>query len=169
VPWKTVVAAARTVRRALEALDLESWVKTTGGAGVHIVAPVRPERDWSECLAFTRGLATSLARQMPELFTVQVARAGRERAIFVDYLRNNRTNTSVAAFSPRARAGAPVSVPLAWDELPLRLRPERFTIATVPRRLSRQRSDPWRDAARCRQRLTAALLAAVAAMARKPR
>jgi len=108
---------------------------------LHVVAPLEPT-DVAACLAFARTLAAALVAHDPATFTTAGARAGREKQIFVDALRNNRTNTSVAAFSLRARAGAPVSVPIAWEELTARLDPARFTIATVPARLRRGR-DPW--------------------------
>ncbi|MFL5388674.1 MAG: DNA ligase D, partial [Myxococcales bacterium] len=152
---------ARLLRSGLSALRLESWVKTTGGRGLHVVVPLKPERDWSECLAFSRALCEAIARQDPRRYTTTYARAGRERLILLDYLRNNRTNTSVAAFSPRAREPAPVSVPVAWDELGARLDPASFTVQTVPRRLARLRKDPWADYFRSRQRLTEAALKAV--------
>src|SRR4029079_16012456 len=120
VVWKDLVGAARLVKRALEALDLDSWLMTTCVAGLHSAVPIRPELDWSECLSFARGLASALARQRPDLFTDKVARTGREQRIYIDYLRNNRTNTSVAALSPRARDGAPVSMPIRWDQLSAR-------------------------------------------------
>ena len=158
VRWSEVVAAARLLRGALEVLGLRSFVKTTGGRGLHVVAPLARERDWSECLLFARGLAETVAREHPKGFTTRYAKTGREKKILVDYLRNNRTNTSIAAFSPRAREGAPVSVPLAWEELSARLDPAKFTIATVPGRL---RDDPWRDSWKLRQRISAAALRAV--------
>ncbi|HEY6912994.1 MAG TPA: non-homologous end-joining DNA ligase [Myxococcales bacterium] len=158
VRWREVVAAARLLRSALEVLGLRSFVKTTGGMGLHVVAPISPERDWSECLLFARGLAEAVEREHPRGFTTRYAKAGREKKILVDYLRNNRTNTSIAAFSPRAREGAPVSVPLSWEELSPRLDPARFTIATVPGRL---RDDPWRESWKLRQRITEAALGAV--------
>ncbi|MFL5408846.1 MAG: DNA ligase D [Myxococcales bacterium] len=161
VPFARVVEGARLLRSALSALRLESWVKTTGGRGLHVVVPLKPERDWSECLAFSRALCEAIARQDPRRYTTTYARAGRERLILLDYLRNNRTNTSVAAFSPRAREPAPVSVPVAWDELGARLDPASFTVQTVPRRLARLRKDPWADYFRSRQRLTEAALKAV--------
>ena len=160
VLFPQVVEGARLLRSALSALRLESWVKTTGGRGLHVVVPLRPEREWSECLAFSRSLCEAVARQ-DRRFTTAYARKGREKLILLDYLRNNRTNTSVAAFSPRAREPAPVSVPIAWDELTPRLDPARFTVRTVPRRLARQRRDPWEEYFRSRQRLTDAALAAV--------
>jgi bifunctional non-homologous end joining protein LigD len=122
-----------------------------------------PERDWKECLAFARGLALAVERQYPRLYTTRFAKAGRESKILLDYLRNNRTNTSIAAFSARARPGAPVSVPVSWDELTPRLDPLRFTVRTVPRRLARMRVDPWDGYFRSRQRLSTGSLRAAAA------
>jgi bifunctional non-homologous end joining protein LigD len=160
VAWREVIAGGRLLRDALLAIRLRSFVKTTGGRGLHIVVPIVRERDWSECLAFSRGLASAVERQHPRTFTTRYAKAGRERQILLDYLRNNRTNTSIAAFSPRARNGAPVSFPLAWEDLTPRLDPAKFTIASVPRRL---REDPWKDYRKLRQRLSASALRAVGA------
>ncbi|HET7753830.1 MAG TPA: DNA ligase D [Anaeromyxobacteraceae bacterium] len=153
VAWRDVVAAAHEVRDALRDAGLESWVKTTGGVGLHVVVPLVPQRDWSECLEFSRAFAQELVRRAPRRYTVAYARAGRERLILLDYLRNNRTNTSVAAFSTRARPGAPVSVPIDWDELTARLKPARFTVKTVPRRLRTLGADPWKGYWRKKQRL----------------
>jgi bifunctional non-homologous end joining protein LigD len=149
VPFPEVIRAARLARDALAAVGLAAFVKTTGGSGLHVVAPVVPA-PWHECLALARALAAALARHDPRRLTTSFAKAGRERKILVDYLRNNRTNTSVAAFSTRARPGAPVSVPISWDELSPRLRPERHTVLSVPRRLRSLRADAWAgyDAAR---------------------
>ncbi|WP_143827895.1 DNA ligase D [Anaeromyxobacter sp. Fw109-5] len=163
VGWAEVVRAARLLRDALAALGLGAFVKTTGGAGLHVVAPLVPERPWSECLAFARGLATTLARHDPSRFTVAYAKAGRERKILLDYLRNNRTNTSIAAFSTRARPAATVAVPLAWDELSPRAPPDRHTLRTVPRRLARLRADPWAGYDRARRSLARSRLDAVGA------
>jgi bifunctional non-homologous end joining protein LigD len=161
VPFAEVVRAARVVRAALEALGLAAFVKTTGGVGLHVVTPLVPAARWEDCLAFARALAALLVRHAPGTFTTAFAKRGRERKILVDYLRNNRTNTSVAAFSLRARAGAPVSVPLAWDALEPGLAPERFTIRTVPRRLARA-ADPWAGFGAAALPLRATHLAAVA-------
>jgi bifunctional non-homologous end joining protein LigD len=153
VGWPAVVDAARLVRRMLRALDLESFVKTTGGRGLHVVVPIAPRADWSECLAFARALAQAMVRRQPELYTEQFAKAGREHKILVDYLRNNRTNTSVAAYSTRAKPDAPVSTPVAWTELSASKLPGRFTMTTVVKRLSTLRADPWKDYEGTRQRL----------------
>jgi bifunctional non-homologous end joining protein LigD len=161
VTWPQVVNAARAVRDVLNVLGLASWVKTTGGRGLHVVVPITPARDWSECLEFSRAVADALVRSDPPRYTTTFAKSGRASKILIDYLRNNRTNTSVTAFSTRARTGGPVSMPIAWDELRPRLRPDAFTVATVVRRLARLRRDPWADYWKTRQRITAAALTAV--------
>jgi bifunctional non-homologous end joining protein LigD len=94
-----------------------------------------------------------MERRQPDRYTTAFAKVGRERKILIDYLRNNRTNTSVAAFSTRARAGAPVAVPVTWTELKPTLDPASFTLKTVEKRLARQRKDPWAEYWRCRQKL----------------
>ncbi|WP_242395757.1 DNA ligase D [Anaeromyxobacter oryzisoli] len=169
VAFPAVVAAARLVREALAALGLGAFVKTTGGAGLHVVTPLVPTARWERCLAFARALAVRLAHHAPRTFTASFAKAGRERKILVDYLRNNRTNTAVAAFSVRARPGAPVSTPVAWDELGKGLHPDHFTVRTVPRRLAHLRADPWAGYAAAARPLSAALLAALAAEAPRTR
>ena len=161
VRWREVVGAARLVREVLRTLNLESWVKTTGGRGLHVVIPIARKRAWTECLEFARSLGDALVRHDSKLFTMQFGKRGRERQILVDYLRNNRTNTSIAAFSTRARAGAPVSMPIDWEELDDSLDPASFTIATVPGRLASQRSDPWAGYFRARQSITATALKAL--------
>jgi bifunctional non-homologous end joining protein LigD len=159
VPWKQIVKAARLVRDVLTTLGLSSWVKTTGGRGLHVVVPLKPRRNVSECLAFSRAVSEAIARTEPDCYTTAFAKAGRERQILIDYLRNNRTNTSVCAFSPRARTGASVSMPLGWNDL--RLPPQRWTLLTVPRRLARLRADPWKDYWQSAQVISAASFAAV--------
>jgi len=153
VDWTDVVDAAKLVRLVLRDLGLASWVKTTGGKGLHVVAPIEPT-GVDACLAFARALAASLVREAPSRFTTGNAKSGRERLILIDVLRNNRTNTSVAAYSLRARAGAPVSVPIAWEDLTARLRPAAFTIASVAEPAGPQ-VDPWADYWTARQRLPA--------------
>ena len=151
VGWPQVVAAAKLIRTMLAGLRLQCWVKTTGGKGLHIVAPVEPAPAAS-CLAFARAAAHALVEHDPGLFTTDIPKRGREHKILVDVLRNNRTNTSVAAYSLRARAAAPVSVPLRWSELTSRLDPMRFDIATVPERL-RRKGEAWQGYWATRQRV----------------
>jgi bifunctional non-homologous end joining protein LigD len=164
VSWREVVTAARLVRAMFAGLDLASFVKTTGGRGLHVVVPLVPDADWAECLAFARAFALALVRQRPALFTERFAKAGRDDKILLDYLRNNRTNTSIAAYSTRARPHGPVSVPITWTELSRLRTPDRFTVATVPARLSRLRTDPWKAYSSTRQRLPRGAVRALEAM-----
>jgi bifunctional non-homologous end joining protein LigD len=143
VTWRQVVAAARIVRDVLATLGLTSWVKTTGGRGLHVVVPLKPRRTVAACLDFSRAVAEAVEHTHPGAFTTRFPKTGRERKILIDYLRNNRTNTSVCAFSPRARPGATVSMPVDWGEL--RDGPERWTLLTAPRRLARLAQDPWKQ------------------------
>jgi bifunctional non-homologous end joining protein LigD len=159
VSWKRVVKAAEFVRDVLKTLKLTSWAKTTGGRGLHVVVPLKPRRGVSECLDFSRAVSEAIARTDPRLYTTAFAKAGRERKILIDYLRNNRTNTSVCAFSPRARPGAMVSMPLDWNDL--QDPPRRWTLLTVPRHLDRIRSDPWKNYWHTSQTISSASLAAV--------
>jgi bifunctional non-homologous end joining protein LigD len=158
VVWEQVVTAGKLVRDVLKTLGLASWVKTTGGRGVHVVVPITPARDWSECLDFARAVSEVIERTEP-LYTTAFAKSGRERKILIDYLRNNRTNTSVAAFSPRARPGARVSMPLAWRDLAAG--PERWTVLTAPGRLKRRKTDPWAGYWSAHQTLTRTAIAAL--------
>jgi bifunctional non-homologous end joining protein LigD len=157
VAFMDVIAGAIAVRKMLETLGLETWVKTTGGHGIHVVAPLQPERKWDECLAFSKAVAEALARSHP-LYTTKFAKAGREKKILIDYLRNNRTNTSVAALSARARPSAAVSMPVSWRQLTAKLNPQAFTVLTAPKTL---RTDPWRDYWSCRQKISAAAFTAI--------
>jgi bifunctional non-homologous end joining protein LigD len=165
VGFPEVVGAAKLVRKVLASLGLECFPKTTGGRGLHVVAPLTPRADWSECLDFARSVSSAIERSNPDLFTTQFAKSGRESKILLDYLRNNRTNTSIAAYSTRARPGATVSVPLTWSEVKPSLNPLLFTINTVRQRLKRLRRDPWKDYWTTRHVLSRAMIKAVKAMA----
>lgn len=153
VAWTEVITAARAVRDALAALGLRSWLKTTGGKGLHVVAPIVPAGA-AACLAFSRAVAASLAAHAPRLFTSNMAKAGRQRLILIDAFRNNRTNTSVAAYALRARPGAPVSMPIGWEQLKSSLDPRKFNVHTVPARAAKQ-ADPWSEYWSARQALPA--------------
>jgi bifunctional non-homologous end joining protein LigD len=153
LPWAELVRGAREVREVLRALGLDSWVKTTGGKGLHVVVPLVPEADWATCFAFASAFAKLMVHRDPARFVAIVPKHARASKILVDYLRNNRGNTSVAAFSTRARAGAPVSVPIAWEELEHDLRERPFTVPRVLARLERQRRDPWAAYFTAEQRL----------------
>ena len=150
VTWAGVVSGARAVRDELERRGLKSFVKTTGGKGVHVVAPITPGAAWSDVRAFARGVAETLARVAPKRFVAQSGEARRRGKIFVDYLRNGRGATWVAPYSARARKGAPVSMPISWDDLTAGHRPARWTVRTVPPLGDR---DAWQGIARVRQLL----------------
>ncbi|HET6554854.1 MAG TPA: DNA ligase D [Dyella sp.] len=159
VAWRRVVSAARLVRKLLGQLALESFVRTTGGKGLHVVVPLRPAAAWDKVEAFARAFAMSLAASRPDEFIAVATKARRGGLIFVDYLRNSRGATSVASYSLRARAGATVAVPLRWEELGKLTGPASFDIRTTPARLRRQRRDPWEGIDDVRQTLAGALRA----------
>ena len=161
LPWSRVTEAAIGIRQALVAIGLQSFAKTTGGKGLHVVVPLERRAEWEACLAFSRAVADAMVRHDPDLFTVEYAKRGREPRILIDYLRNNRTNTSIAAFSTRARAGAPVSAPIAWKELTPDLDAAAFTVLTIPERFTDKRPDPWGDYWKTRQRIPARATAAL--------
>ena len=155
VPWRDVVAGARTLRAYLQHMGLESFLKTTGGKGLHLVVPIERGPGWDDCLAFARSVAEALARDSPKSFTADVSKSERRGRIYLDYLRNLRGATAIAAFSTRARQGAPVSTPLAWDELGARIHSDHFTVSNLLRRLASLRSDPWKAYATTHQTLPA--------------
>jgi bifunctional non-homologous end joining protein LigD len=152
VAWRDVVTAAKRVRAALQELDLASWVKTTGGRGLHVVAPLQPAATVDACVKLAASIAIGLCAEHPAAYTLAIPRAGRENKILLDIGRNSRASTTVAPYSLRARAGAPVSTPLSWDELTARLAPSRFNVETMRARLRRV-GDVWAGYAGARQRL----------------
>ncbi|HYE07521.1 MAG TPA: non-homologous end-joining DNA ligase [Planctomycetota bacterium] len=164
VAWADVVETAHLIRSVLAKLGLETWPKTTGGKGLHVDCPFQRHHGWDECFAFAHAVAALIEAHQPERFTTAFAKAKRPGRILIDYKRNNRTATAVSAFSLRARPGAPVSVPLSWAQVTRGLRPETYTLATVPARMRRQKTDPWKGYWTTRQRLEDGALAAVLAM-----
>lgn len=157
VPWIRVVEAAQLTRALLAELGLASFLKTTGGKGLHLVVPLKRRHDWDEVKTFAQAVAQHLAALAPDRFTANMAKAKRSGRIFIDYLRNGEGATAVAAFSPRARPGAPVSTPIAWDELSADLRPADFNLQTLPTRLARLGADPWADYGKTQYSLTRAM------------
>jgi bifunctional non-homologous end joining protein LigD len=138
-----VIAAAEEIRRRLEQRGLAAFVKTSGGKGLHVVAPLEPKAEWDAVKTFAKSLAEELARDDPDHYVAVVTKAKRHGKILIDYLRNGRGATAVAPYSTRARPGAPVSMPLAWDELDAVPGPGYFTVANAPARLADSSVDPW--------------------------
>ncbi len=143
VPWATTIEAAREVRDRLSDAGLTSFVKTSGGKGLHVVAPVKPKADWPAVKAWTKAIADSMAADSPQRYVSTITKAKRTGKILIDYLRNQRGMTAVAAYSTRARPGAAVSMPLGWEELVPEIGPAHFTIANAPSRLAALARDPW--------------------------
>ena len=143
VDWPALVTAAQEVRQRLEDAGLAAFVKTSGGKGLHVVSPLKPKAEWPAVKTFCHGLARSMASDDPKRFVATIAKAKRKGRILVDYLRNQRGATAVAAYSTRARPGAHVSAPLTWEELAAGAQPADFTVLSMPRRLSDLRQDPW--------------------------
>ena len=144
VSWQALKEAAQRLRSRLADLGLRAFLKTTGGKGLHVVAPIAPKQDWDFAKEFSKAVAESIVREAPDQYIATMSKAKRQGKIFIDYLRNARTATAVCAYSTRARSGAPVSVPLQWDELVEDIRAE-FTIRNVPQRLRRLRKAPWEE------------------------
>ena len=157
--WDRIIEACLTMRSRLDELGLSSWLKTTGGKGLHVVVPLSKRQDWDEVKAFSKALAEDVVAREPSKYTANPLKAKRKGRVFLDYLRNGRGATAVAAWSSRARRGAPVSLPLAWKELDARLHPGDWTVESAPKRLSGK--DPWADFYSCRQSITAAMRRAV--------
>ena len=148
-----VVAAAREVRAMLDSIKLTSFLKTTGGKGLHLVVPIARRYDWQEVKAFARRAADRLAKEKPERYLIRMSKAERRGRILIDYLRNDPTSTAIAPYSTRSREGAPVATPLAWEELNEKLDPKAFNEKTVPGRVKALKSDPCKDIGAVKQTL----------------
>jgi len=145
VRWAEIVAAARQVRGLLQQLKLESFVRTTGGKGLHVVVPLNPGSDWDMVKPFAHAFARGMTELDPLKYVATATRKFRKQKIFVDYLRNGRGATAVASFSLRARAGAPVSMPLRWEDLGKVKSGDAWTLRNAPARLKRLKAHPWGD------------------------
>jgi bifunctional non-homologous end joining protein LigD len=152
VPWSEVAKAAHDVRARLKELELESFLKTTGGKGLHVVVPIARRHEWPEAKKFCHDFALAMAADEPHRFTAALAKARRTNRIFIDYLRNGRGATWVVPYSTRAREGATVSMPLSWEELTPRLDPTAFHLRGVLAK-GLPRRDPWKGLADVRQAL----------------
>jgi len=154
--FEAVVAAALAVRERLDRLGLTSFVKTTGGKGLHVVLPIDPVHAWPEVKAWAKSLSEQMAGDAPERYLTRIAKAERTGRIFIDYLRNDPTSTAVGPYSTRARPGAPVAMPLPWDALAPGFDPAAFSVATVAGEIARGPDDPWAEMGNLAQRLPVA-------------
>ncbi len=143
VGWEAVVNGAVEIRDRLAGLGVAGFVKTSGGKGLHVVAPLQPQAEWPAVKAFCKAMANAMAADSPDRYVATVTRSKRRGKILVDYLRNGRGATVVAPYSTRARPGAAVSMPLAWEELGAAIGPAYFTVANTPARLANLERDPW--------------------------
>ena len=128
-------------------------MKTTGGKGLHVVAPIRRGIGWDHFKAFTKAMVETMERAEPALYTTNMAKAHRKNKIFLDYLRNGRGATFIALSSPRARPGAPVAVPISWEELGPKLTPNKFTVLNIGKRLASLKRDPWAGIGKVKQQI----------------
>ncbi len=150
--WKDVMAAARDIHDRLEAIGLKTYLKTSGGKGLHVILPIAPT-PWAKVKEFTQALAQAMAADDPDRYVATATKTKRKNRIFIDYLRNSREATAVAPYSTRARPGAAVSVPITWAELGNLKSADQFTVLNVRARLKRLRKDPWAGIGRIRQKL----------------
>jgi len=155
VEWPDVVNAARETRLVLKDIGLVSFLKTTGGKGLHIVAPIQPRIDWDEAKAFCKSVADLMVRAAPDRYIATMSKAARKGKIFIDYLRNGRGATAIAPYSTRAHDGASISMPIAWEELTSKLKSDHFNVLNATARLAKRQRDPWADLLKTKQSLTA--------------
>ncbi|OAX86914.1 DNA ligase D [Xanthomonas nasturtii] len=153
VPFSEVKRAANDIRKLLAQLELESFLRVSGGKGLHVVVPLNPGCDWEVTKRFAKSFADALAQAEPDRFVATATKRLRNKRIFVDYLRNGRGATAVASYSLRGRTGAPVALPLPWSDLSKLQRADAFTLRDVPEKLRRRRKDPWADMDRIQQNL----------------
>ena len=141
--WDRIVEAVRVLRKLLDNIGLQGYLRTTGGKGLHVVVPVRPTLGWGPIKSFTKAIADLLVSAFPDRFTAKLAKAQRGGKIFVDYLRNAEGSTAIASYSVRAKAGAPVATPIAWEEIADDVRFDHFNVRNLPARLGRMKGNPW--------------------------
>ena len=159
VPFDAVVAAANELRQRLEKLGLITFCKTTGGKGLHVVTPLKARHDdgmrWDEAKGFAQAVCSQMANDSPDRYLLNMAKKQRTGRIFLDYLRNDRMSTAAAPLSPRMRPGAPVSMPLNWNQVTKGLDPMRFTLRIAPALL--RKSNAWKDYCKAERPLAAAI------------
>lgn len=161
LPFAQVIEGVKEIRARMQEFGLSSFVKTTGGKGLHVVVPMARDDSWDTIKAFTRAIAVSMQNDNPKRYIAKSSKEARKGKIFVDYLRNDHTSTAIAAFSARAREGAPVAMPIDWEDLKPSFQSKDFTIETVPKRLQKRKTDPWEAFFEIKQKLSAAHLRAL--------
>lgn len=152
ISWPSLAGAAAQMRKRLKNLGLESYLKSTGGKGIHIVVPIDPQDDWATTKHFAHTFVLELEKSEPSLYLSKMTKSARAGKIYLDYLRNERGATAIAAFSPRARPGTPVSLPLDWSDLSLKVRP-LFHVTDYSTWKSRLSRDPWKQLQNTHQRI----------------
>jgi bifunctional non-homologous end joining protein LigD len=155
VPWIATIAAAQEVRSRLADIGLESFLKTSGGKGLHVVVPLEPRAQWEEAKAFTESIASAMARDRPDTYVATLSKRARSGRIFIDYLRNGRGSTAVAPYSTRSLPQASVSTPIGWDEVSEGLKADHYTLDNIGHRLKFLKRDPWEGFFKLKQRLPA--------------
>lgn len=153
VEWKKTIETAFLIKENLEKIKLISFVKTTGGKGLHVVVPIKPQYGWNEIEIFAHTFVSYLVSLNPNLYIANMNKAKRKGKIFIDYLRNHRGATAIAPYSTRAKENAPVSIPLSWDELSNKVKSDTFNINNVITRLKSLNKDPWKEFFNSKQRL----------------
>lgn len=154
LPWKTVLTGTQTLHTLLDELKLVSFVKATGGKGLHVVVPVTRRHGWREIKAFAKAVADILVQFDPSLYTAKIAKRSREGRMYIDYVRNSEGATAIAPYSTRARPGAPVALPLRWQEVDEGIESDYFNVKNVRFRLQQLKKDPWEDFFTVRQSIT---------------
>ena len=158
ISWARIREGALRLRELLSELGLETWIKTTGGKGLHVALPIARHSTWSEVSAFARAVADRLSSEEPERYLAKASKAERKGKIFVDWLRNTRGATAIAPWSTRAREGATISAPISWKELATLKSADQYTVENIHVLAGKQKRDPWGEMIRSKQRLTAAML-----------
>ena len=166
VSWEDLKQAALIVKTLVESVGLVPFLKTTGGKGLHVVVPIEPKLNWEMVKGFCKAVADVLERTFPDRFTSKLLKVSRRGKIFIDYLRNAEGSTAVAAYSTRAKPNAPVSTPIAWDELSRDVRLAHFNVKNVPQRLAKMKHDPWQKLEKSERSLSSAMMAKVGFKAR---
>ena len=166
ISWKTLADSAAEVRDVLNGLGLQSFVKSTGGKGLHVVAPIEAKHEWPSVKEFTHNVARALESARPDRYLTKMTKSARKGRIFLDYLRNDRGSTAVAPYSPRARKGVRVAIPLSWEEL-RKGNPAEFSVANFYTWKKRLQHDPWEELLHVKQVLTEKAMRAAAQLGSK--